>query len=131
MSKLNVTLLTGRTIDQGRSKEAGKSSPFYKESVATCYMEPGDMATLGVKENQNVRVSTKFGSVVLRAAKNNPESREGIMFVPYGLWINLIVDPETNGIGMPSFKGIPAEVEPAIGERVLTINEVLKERFGK
>ena len=129
--KLKVTLLTGRTIDQGRSKEGGKISPFYQESVAVCYMDPKDMAVLGVKENQNVKVSTKFGSVVLRTVKNDRGSHTGVIFVPYGLWINLVTDPETHGIGMPSFKGIPAEVEPAIGERILTIKELLKEHFGK
>jgi len=58
--KLKVTLLTGRTIDQGRSKEGGKISPFYQESVAVCYMDPKDMAVLGVKENQNVKVSNAW-----------------------------------------------------------------------
>lgn len=129
--KLKVTLLTGRTIDQGRSKEGGKISPFYQESVAACFMDSEDMAVLGVKENQNVRVSTKFGSVVLRVIENDRGFHSGVIFVPYGLWINIIIDPETHGIGMPSFKGIPAEVEPAIGERILTIKELLKEHFGK
>jgi formylmethanofuran dehydrogenase subunit D len=32
---------------------------------------------------------------------------------------------------MPSFKGIPAEVEPAPDKPVLSLEELLREQFGK
>ena len=38
--KLRVTLLTGRTIEQGVAKERGKASKEYVESVSVCYMIP-------------------------------------------------------------------------------------------
>jgi formylmethanofuran dehydrogenase subunit D len=39
------------------------------------------------------------------------------------------MNPETHGTGMPSLKGIPAEVEPAPKERVLSLPEILEEHF--
>jgi formylmethanofuran dehydrogenase subunit D len=38
---------------------------------------------------------------------------------------------DTDSIGMPSLKGVPAEVEPAPDETVLDLNELLKYQFGK
>ena len=131
MRKLNVYLLTGRTIEQGKTKELGKTSNFYKDAVAVCYIDPSDMKALKVKENSSVKVHTNFGSVVLRAVKSNRAPHPGVIYVPYGLWANQIVDPETHGIGMPSFKGIPAVLEPAPDEKVKDVQELLRSRFEK
>lgn len=129
--KLKVTLITGRTIEQGVSKEHGKSSMEYMESVAVCYMDPQDLKKLGIKDGSNVEVSTNFGSVVLKAVKSTRTPHPGVIFIPYGPWANAVVDPETHGLGMPSFKGIPAEVAPAPEKPILTLNELLKAQFGK
>jgi formylmethanofuran dehydrogenase subunit D len=129
--KLKVTLLTGRTIEQGAGKERGKSSKEYVESVSVCFMDPEDMKKLGVKDGVNVQVSTAFGSVVVKAKKSLRAPHPGVIFIPYGLWANVVVDPETHGIGMPSFKGIPATVEPAPDKPVLGLEELLKTVFRK
>jgi len=129
--KLKVTLLTGRTIEQGAGKEWGKSSKEYVESVSVCFMDPEDMKKLGVKDGVNVQVSTAFGSVVVKAKKSLRAPHPGVIFIPYGLWANVVVDPETHGIGMPSFKGIPATVEPAPDKPVLGLEELLKTVFRK
>jgi formylmethanofuran dehydrogenase subunit D len=129
--KLRVTLITGRTIEQGVGKERGKSSKDYVESVSVCYMDPEDLKRLGVKEKNNVKVSTDYGSVVVKAFKSLRAPHPGVIFIPYGPWANVIVNPETHGIGMPSFKGIPAEVEPAPDKPILSLEELLREQFGK
>ena len=67
--KLKVTLLTGRTIEQGVGKEKGKASKEYFDACSMCYMDADDMKKLGVKNNTNILVSTPDGSVVLKAVK--------------------------------------------------------------
>lgn len=129
--KLLVTLLTGRTIEQGVGKEHGKNSEEYFESVSLCYVDPEDLKRLGIKEGTNVSVSTAHGSIVVKAARSLRAPHQGVIFIPYGPYANAIVDPETNSIGMPSLKGIPAEVEPAPHKPVLTLKELLKTEFGK
>jgi len=129
--KLKVTLLTGRTIEQGVGKEYGKLSKAYMESVSVCYMDPEDMKRLRIKDKTNVLVSTKYGSVVVRALKSKRAPHPGKIFIPYGPWANTVTDPETHGIGMPSLKGIPAEIEPAPDRHVLSLEEILKEQFKK
>lgn len=129
--RLQVVLLTGRTIEQGVGKERGKASKEYVESVSVCYMDPSDLRKLGIKEKTNVQVSTNYGSVIVKALKSMRAPHPGVIFIPYGPWANAVVDPETNGIGMPSFKGIPAEVEPAPDKPLLSLQELLKRQFGK
>jgi len=129
--KLKVTLLTGRTIEQGVGKEAGKGTQGYFESTTMCYMDEGDMKKLGIKNNTHIQVTTPNGSVVLRAVKYPRGAMPGLIFIPYGPWANAIVSNETTSIGMPSFKGTPAEVEPDPDKPVLTLKELLKKEFGK
>jgi formylmethanofuran dehydrogenase subunit D len=129
--RLRVTLLTGRTIEQGVGKERGKASKEYVESVSVCYIDPEDLKRLGIKEKTNVMVSTDYGSVVVKALKSLRAPHPSIIFIPYGPWANVIVNPETHGIGMPSFKGIPAEVEPTPDKPILSLEELLMEQFGK
>lgn len=123
--------MTGRTIRQGQGKEYGKLSERYRESVAVCEMDPDDMKTLGIKENENVKLATACGSVVLRAVKSLRAPHPATVFVPYGPWVSLIIDSETQGTGMPLLKGIPAEVEPAPKEPVLTLPELIRQHFKK
>ena len=129
--KLHVTLLTGRTIEQGVGKEYGKSSPEYYEACSMVYMDEGDMEKLGVKNGTHVLVTTPNGSVVLKAVKYTRGATPGLIYIPYGPWANSIVSNATTSIGMPSFKGTPAEVEAAPEQPVLSMKELLKKEFGR
>ena len=129
--KLRVTLLTGRTIEQGVGKEHGKASREYYDACSMCYMDADDMKKLGIKNNTNIQVTTPTGSVVLKAVKYPRGPTSGLIYIPYGPWANAICSDETTSIGMPSFKGTPAEVEAALDKKVLTIEELLKSEFGR
>jgi len=94
-------------------------------------MDPDDLRKLGVKENSNVRVTTKQGSVVVKAKESKRGPHPKIVFMPYGIWANIIVNPRTHGTGMPSFKGISAEIQPAPTESVPSIPELLKQTYRK
>jgi len=130
-SKLKVSLLTGRTIDQGKGKEFGKLSEEYWRSVAICEMDPTDIKELGIRENDSVKITTDYGSAVVRAVKSERTPHPKVIFIPYGPWASLIVNPKTHGTGMPSLKGIPAEIEPAPRERPLSLPELLKKHYKK
>ena len=129
MPKLRVSLLTGRTVDQGVGKERGKLSEEYQENVAICHMDSEDVKSLKIRENENVKIITNFGSVVVRLVKSPTAPHPKVIFIPYGPWASLIMDPETHGTGMPSLKGIPAEIEPALEEKVLNVLDLLEEHY--
>ena len=129
--KLRVTLLTGRTIEQGVGKEYGKASHEYFDACSMCYMDADDMKNLGIKNNTNILVTTPVGSVVLKAVKYPRGPTSGLIYIPYGPWANAICSNATTSIGMPSFKGTPAVVEAAPDKKVLTIEELLMKEFGR
>jgi formylmethanofuran dehydrogenase subunit D len=129
--KLRLTLITGRTIDQGVGKERGKASKEYFENAAVCFLDPYDMNKLGIKNGTNVKVTSKYGSVVVKCKKYPRGSMPGMLFMPCGLWANVICGDETYSMGMPLFKGFPVEVEPAPDKPVLSLKELLLEEFGR
>lgn len=132
MPSLKVLLLTGRTLRQGQGKEYGKLSERYWKSAAVCEADPEDLRKLGLKENSHVKITTEYGSVVLRVLKSLRAPHSGRVFVPYGPWASIIVNPKTHGTGMPSLKGVQASIEPAAdNERVLNLPELLKEHYKK
>ena len=127
MPKLQVLVLTGRTIDQGKGKEMGKLSDVYLKDVTQCQIDPQDMKALGLRRNTTVKLTTKFGSVILRAVKSLRGPHPNMVFVSYGPWASMISDPETHGTGMPSLKGMKGELEPAPDEKVLTLQELINQ----
>jgi len=124
--KLRAILITGRTIDQGVGKEMGKGSKEYFDSSSICVIDEADMKKLGIKSRSNVKVTSKYGSVIVKATKNPYGSNPGLVFIPCGLWANAICGDETFGMGMPLFKGFQVEVEPAPNQAILTLDELLK-----
>jgi len=128
-ARLKVILVTGRTIEQGVGKERGKTSKEYMESVSVCHMDAEDLKKLRIKDKTNILVSTDYGSVTVKAIESLRSPHSGTIFIPYGPWANVVVNPETHGVGMPSLKGILAEVEPAPDKPILSLEELLQEHF--
>jgi formylmethanofuran dehydrogenase subunit D len=106
---LKAIMISGRTLGQGASSEAKMSPEFFK-ATSFCALSEEDLRSLGISEDGNVLVRTKFGEVVV-SAKKDEGLPSGIIFIPMGPWANSIVGPETGGCGTPQFKGVEAEVE--------------------
>ena len=126
---MKVSLVTGRTIEQGCEKERGKLAKGYMESVAVCEMNSEDMKRLKVRDGNRVKVSTDFGSVIVKAKKSIRIRSPGTIFIPYGPWANLIITAETDATGMPLLKGIRADVEYT-EEKVLDLSTLLMQSYG-
>ena len=111
---MRFLLFTGRTIRQGNAVES-KTSPEYRDATSVCFMSPFDMMEAGFEEGDSAEVKGPGGRVILtvRAGEHLPA---GQVFVPYGPYANQITPPETHGTGMPDYKAIPVELEPAEGE---------------
>ena len=125
---MDFILITGRTIDQGCSKEQGKFSEEYMLNVAVCEMNDEDMDKLNIRDGDNVKVTTEVGSVIVKAKKSRRIRTPGIIFIPYGPWANAILKPETEGTGMPLLKGLKARVEPT-NEPILGLRELLAKTY--
>ena len=107
----NFILVTGRTVKQASGLHKGKGTDAYRRAVTMVEMNPEDMARMGIAEGQAVRLRTPDGQVEapVRAGALPPK----MVFIPMGPVANELVGPGTDGTGMPSFKGLTVEVEPA------------------
>ncbi|HEY9246179.1 MAG TPA: molybdopterin dinucleotide binding domain-containing protein [Candidatus Methanoperedens sp.] len=117
---LKVTLITGRTINQGVTIE-NKTSSDYMAATAYCELNSKNIGLLG--SGSNVKVKTSYGEVVVKLKENNGNP-DSIAFIPMGPWANAVVDPDTKGCGMPGFKGIPADVE-ITDDKILLMKELI------
>jgi formylmethanofuran dehydrogenase subunit D len=119
VAKIQLNLITGRTIQQGVAIEGGKEKPRYREACGIIELDPSDFEKLGAWRNTNVRVTSAHGSVVVKAIDATQGPHPGLGWIPMGPWANSVTNPNTYSTGMPTFKGIPVEVEPAPNEPVL------------
>ncbi|MFN3384557.1 MAG: molybdopterin dinucleotide binding domain-containing protein [Archaeoglobaceae archaeon] len=117
-----VELITGRTLDQGATVEE-KLSDEYFNAVNYIELSEEDFKQLALKEGDRVKVVTDFGEVVVFAKKS--DLPKGIAFIPMGPYANAVIDPATDGTGMPQFKGIKAKIERT-EENVKKIRELLE-----
>jgi formylmethanofuran dehydrogenase subunit D len=109
----------------------GKGSQEYFDYAAVCFLDKADMIKLGLRNRMPVRVTSKFGSVIVKVRKFPRGSIVGLAFMPCGLWANAVCGDDTYSMGMPMFKGFPVEVEPAPNQPVLSLDELLKEEYGR
>lgn len=117
-----VELITGRTLDQGATVEE-KLTEEYFNAVNYIELSEEDFKQLGLKEGDRVKVITDFGEVVVFAKKS--ELPRGLAFIPMGPYANAVIDGETDGTGMPQFKGVKARIERT-EEMVKTVRELLE-----
>jgi len=108
-----MTLIGGRSSRQGTSLCAGKFEAEYLEVSSTVEMNADDMARLGVKDGDEVRLRNASGEAIVRckgrAAKDLPS---GLLFLAYGPHSSRLMGGDTAGSGMPISKSIAVEVEP-------------------
>ena len=128
--EITLNLISGRTIQQGVAIEGGKEKPLYRTACGIIEMDPLDFKKLGVWKNSNVRVTSDYGSVIVKAIETTQGPHPGVGFIPMGPWANSIVNPDTYSTGMPTFKGTPVKVEVAMNEPILLGIELVQKLCG-
>ncbi len=108
-----MTLIAGRTSKQGTALNAGKLKDEYLEITSTGEMNLDDMAPLGLKEGDRVRLRTEAGEAVIRCKGRKPEDLPpGLIFIAYGPPSSQLMGSDTALSGMPLPKNLEVEVEP-------------------
>jgi formylmethanofuran dehydrogenase subunit D len=131
MSLITINLLTGRTIEQGVSMEAGKEKERYTAACGIIELNADDLKRLGIMKNTNVRVSSNFGNVIVKAIEARQKLNPGEAYIPMGPWANSVVSDKTYSTGMPTFKGTPITIEAAPFEPVLSSVALIRSKvFG-
>lgn len=119
MSLENLTLLTGRTINQGIALEGGKTTKENVRAAAICTFDKEDLKQLDCMVGTPVKVTTDYGEVVVYSTITEEGPHPGIIFIPMGPWANQVVNPDTQSTGTPTFRGMKAKVEVMKGGKVL------------
>ena len=124
MVKIKVTLISGRTSQQGVGLEVGKTSDQYFRSVSYVEVSAEDAEAVGMNDGNLVEVATPHGSVVV-SVRVSKDLEKGMAFFPYGPWANQVFGSETEGTGMPAYKGVEATLEP-VEEGVPSLLELVE-----
>lgn len=123
---LHCMLNTGSDIYQGACKKRGSTlKEEYKNASGTCYMDPRDMAKLGVNNWDTVLVKTDYGEVVVNAVKSRDAPHEGTVFICKGPWANTVVSHETYCCSDPTYKGVKCTVEKT-DRKVLLMADLMR-----
>jgi formylmethanofuran dehydrogenase subunit D len=95
-------------------------------------MNADDLKRLSIMKNTNVRVSSDFGSVIVKAVQAREKLNPGEAYIPMGPWANSVVSTKTHGTGMPTLKGVPITIESTPFEPVLdSISLIRSKVFGE
>jgi formylmethanofuran dehydrogenase subunit D len=127
---VSVNLISGRTIQQGVAIESGKEKPTYRTACGIIEMDKADLKALGAWKNTNVKVTSPYGSVIVKAIEATQGPHPGVAFIPMGPWANSVINPDTYSTGMPTFKGVPVTVEVAMNEPILLGIELVQKQCG-
>lgn len=107
-----MTLIAGRSSKQGVSMNTSKLEGEYVEITTTLEMNEADMARLGLKEGDRVRLCSATGETVLRCKSRKAEDLpQGLLFLAYGPSSSQLMGGDTAGTGMPLSKNFEVEVE--------------------
>jgi formylmethanofuran dehydrogenase subunit D len=128
LTKLVLNLISGRTIQQGVAMEHGKEKEEYRKACGIIELDPSDLKKLGAWRNTNVRVTSPYGNVVVKAVEATQGPHPGLGYIPMGPWANSVINPNTYSTGMPTFKGVPVEVEVEMKEPVLSSIELVQKK---
>lgn len=125
MERLNAILISGRTTEQGVGLEEGKQSEKYVKSVQHIQINPLVAEKLNLKVDDVVDVTTESGSVTVYWRPDHRLDQE-LVFFPYGIWANQLFSSNTDGTGMPSFKGTKATLTKSVNKRATSLEEIIE-----
>ena len=117
---VNVLLTSGRTLNQGRGLEKGKTSQEYQDAVAVCELDSSAMETLGLENGDTVSVKTEFGETIVKC-KLDKNLDAGMAFIPLGPYFNKLIESDTQHSGMPHYKAVEATITAAKGAAIKNV----------
>ncbi len=115
MTKLSLTLITGRSTKQGAGISIGKDGTEYLEATNVIELNRLDMERAGLKDGDPVSLATGFGEVDIRCRQ--ADVPEGLAFMAFGPACNLLVGGETYASGMPDSKHVKVELTGASSQK--------------
>ncbi len=105
----DIKIISRRDVFQASVCEEDRFGDECLELSALIVLDSAEMKHMGIRDGANVRLTSKWGSVVVRAGASPREEQKGLGFMVNGPWVNALVSDETPD-GIPAFKDIEAEI---------------------
>lgn len=124
-----LKITTYRDIFQVEAQERDRFGKDYEKLSACIVMSKNDLAKMGLKSGDRVKVANNSGSVVVEAKESKRDEPGGVAFMVNSPWSNVLVSDDTGGKGVPEFKNITAKI--SLVKEEITGLESLMEYFRK
>ena len=112
MARINGLLVTVRTGKQGAEMMKGKLTSEYLEEISVLRMNPDDMAEVHIFPGQKAKISSPYGEALVTCHDSDVPRK--LLFLPLGPVANRLVSgADTDGTGVPAWKGQQVTIEPA------------------
>jgi formylmethanofuran dehydrogenase subunit D len=106
----DITVVTYRDVFQSSACEEDRNSEECEGLSAVIVLDATEMKRMGIQDNANVRLMSKWGSIVVKAVFSPREEQKGIGFMVNSPWSNALVSDETTD-GIPEFKNIKVKIK--------------------
>jgi len=120
--KIEKIITIIHTYDEEISKIIGKNTEEYRNNTAICIFSEDDINELGIKENTNVKINTKWGSVVLKAVKSQ-YTKKGVVLIPMGIWACQIIPSDIQKYGQIKYRNFKGFIE-STDEKIKSYEEL-------
>lgn len=120
-----IKLITYRDIFQVEAQERDRFGKDYEKLSAGIMMSKNDLAKMGLKSGDSVKVANNNGSVVVEARESKRDEPGGVAFMVNSPWSNVLVSDETGGKGIPEFKNITAKIS-LVKEESTTLDSLME-----
>lgn len=121
----DVTIVTFRDIFQDEAGKKGLYTDQYRDLSARIILDKQEMAKLGAKDGQRLRVQNDIGSVVVAAKTSEDEPHPALAFMINSPWSNQLVRDDICDASVPGSKRITARISPT-EEGITQISELLQ-----
>ena len=105
----DIKIITRRDVFQASLCEEDRFSDECLELSALIVLDATEIKRMSIQDGTNVRLTSKWGSVVVRARASPREEQKGMGFMVNGPLANTLVSDETSD-GIPAFKDIEAKI---------------------
>ncbi len=120
-----IKIITYRDIFQVEAQECDRLGKDYEKLSACITMSKNDMAKMGLKSGDRVKITNNNGSIVVEARESKREEPGGVAFMVNSPWSNVLVSGDTGGKGIPEFKNIIAKIS-LVKEEITSLGSLIE-----
>jgi formylmethanofuran dehydrogenase subunit D len=119
----DITIITYRDVFQSSACEEDRYGKECERLSAMVMLDADEMKRMGIHDGVNVRLTSKWGSIVVKAVFSPRQEQKGIGFMVNSPWSNALVSDETTD-GIPEFKNIKVNIKVS-HEKIVSLRELL------